>query len=146
MSMVTSGTLLTAMAAVSSDENALLKDYCMALAVGLAVVFVALIVVSVVLARLGKSINRDLKRVDAEVPVSVSMIPVYKMADATGLKASAVPSVQNGISDEVVAVIAAAVASMAPEGTHYAVRSVSRARGDRPVWAAAGLAESTRPF
>ena len=52
----------------------------------------------------------------------------------------------DGISEEVVAVIAAAVAAMTPEGKRYAVRSVSRARGDRPVWAAAGVAESTRPF
>ena len=52
----------------------------------------------------------------------------------------------SGISDEVVAVIAAAVASMAPEGKKYAVRSVSRTRTERPVWAAAGIAESTRPF
>ncbi len=57
------------------------------------------------------------------------------------------------ISEEVLAVISAAVAAMAPEGTHYAVRTVSRsasgsqrAHGSRPVWAAAGLAESTRPF
>ena len=44
------------------------------------------------------------------------------------------------------AVVPAAVAAMAPEGKRYAVRSVSRVRGERPVWAAAGLMESTRPF
>lgn len=56
---------------------------------------------------------------------------------------SAVPG---GVSDEIVAVIAAAVASMAPEGKQYRVKSVSRVRSQRPVWAAAGLAENTRPF
>ena len=58
------------------------------------------------------------------------------------------PVVPNGVSEEVVAVIAAAVASMAPEGKRYAVRSIARAgkHHERSVWAAAGLAESTRPF
>ena len=52
----------------------------------------------------------------------------------------------SNVSEEVVAAIAAAVMSMAPEGKQYVIRSVSRTRGERPVWAAAGLAESTRPF
>ena len=60
--------------------------------------------------------------------------------------AAPAPVVSGGVSDEVVAVIAAAVAAMAPEGNRYAVRRVSRVRGERPVWAAAGIAENTRPF
>lgn len=56
---------------------------------------------------------------------------------------SAVPG---GVSDEIVAVIAASVAAMAPEGKQYRIKSVSRVRSQRPVWAAAGLAENTRPF
>ena len=31
-------------------------------------------------------------------------------------------------------------------GERYAVRSVSRSRSQRPVWALAGLSENTRPF
>ena len=60
--------------------------------------------------------------------------------------APSVPVAEEGISDEVVAVIAAAVAAMAPEGATYAVRRISRQRGVRSVWAAAGVAENTRPF
>lgn len=60
--------------------------------------------------------------------------------------ASAMPVAEEGISDEVVAVIAAAIAAMAPEGTTYAVRRISRQRAERPVWAAAGVVENTRPF
>ena len=46
-----------------------------------------------------------------------------------------------------VAAIAAAVAMMAPEGKRYAVKSVSRKdAGGRSVWAAAGIADNTRPF
>lgn len=60
--------------------------------------------------------------------------------------AAPAPAVEDGISDEVVAVIAAAVAAMSEGGKAYTLRSVSQVRGQRPVWAAAGLAENTRPF
>lgn len=56
------------------------------------------------------------------------------------------PIVGDGVDDEVIAVIAAAVAAMAPAGCTYAVRRVERARASRPVWAAAGVLENTRPF
>ncbi len=57
------------------------------------------------------------------------------------------PVVQDGIPGEVVAAIAAAVAMMAPEGKRYAVKSVSRKdAGGRSAWAAAGIADNTRPF
>lgn len=57
------------------------------------------------------------------------------------------PAVQDGISGEVVAAIAAAVAMMAPEGKRYAVKSISRKdAGGRSAWAAAGIADNTRPF
>lgn len=68
-------------------------------------------------------------------------------APAPVAKATPAPVVQSGISDEVVAAIAAAVAMMAPEGKRYAVKSVSRANGNgRSAWAAAGVADNTRPF
>jgi len=57
------------------------------------------------------------------------------------------PAVQDGIPGEVVAAIAAAVAMMAPEGKRYAIKSVSRKdAGGRSAWAAAGVADNTRPF
>jgi|LSQX01.1.fsa_nt_gb sodium pump decarboxylase gamma subunit len=109
--------------------------------IGMVVVLVALIVLTAVFWAFGKIMARGNK-------------PAKPTADKSGevFKPVAAPvpvpisTVQSGISDEVVAVIAAAVASMAPEGKKYAVRSVSRTRTERPVWAAAGIAESTRPF
>jgi len=59
----------------------------------------------------------------------------------------AAPAVQSGIPGEVVAAIAAAVAMMAPEGKRYAIKSVSRKDANgRSAWAAAGIADNTRPF
>ena len=56
------------------------------------------------------------------------------------------PVVEDGVSEEVVAAIMAAVSCMAPQGTTYRVRSIGRVRGERSAWAAAGVAEATRPF
>lgn len=60
----------------------------------------------------------------------------------------AAPIVEDGVPDEVVAVIAAAIAAMSDGTTRYAVRRISAARsqGMRPVWAAAGIADNTQPF
>ena len=90
----------------------------------------------------GKAGKKERVSPDAQQPAAK---PVTVSAPAPA-SVPAAPVAADGISEEVVAVIAAAVAAMTPEGKRYAVRSVSRARGDRPVWAAAGVAESTRPF
>ena len=69
------------------------------------------------------------------------------VAPAPSAPAIAPPVVQEGISGEVVAAIAAAVAMMAPEGKRYALKSVSRKDANgRSAWAAAGIADNTRPF
>lgn len=58
-----------------------------------------------------------------------------------------VSNVEDGISDEVVAVISAAVAAMSAEsGKPMVIKSVTKSRNQRPVWSAAGLADNTRPF
>lgn len=54
--------------------------------------------------------------------------------------------VEDGISDEIIAVISAAVAAMGSAAGGYALRSVRRVREARSVWAAAGLAQNTQPF
>ncbi len=78
-----------------------------------------------------------------------------KMADKTEQPVThsfetppSVSPVVDGIPDEVVAVIAAAVAAMSDGTTQYAIRRIrpASARATRSVWAAAGLADNTRPF
>lgn len=57
--------------------------------------------------------------------------------------------IDDGIGDDVVAAITAAIAvMMSSEGNArpFAVRSVKRARELRPAWNAAGISENTRPF
>ena len=59
-----------------------------------------------------------------------------------------VPAATDSIPDEVVAVIAAAVAAMSTDGKQYAIRRIrpAAAASVRPAWAAAGIADNTRPF
>lgn len=55
--------------------------------------------------------------------------------------------VEDGIEEEIVAVIAAAIAAMGQAtGKRLALRSVRTAKGARSAWASAGIAENTRPF
>ena len=69
-------------------------------------------------------------------------------AETKAAPAPPAPVVESGIPGEVVAVIAAAVA--ASEGPGAVVQSVRRVRpnpvGVRNPWAAAAVAENTRPF
>ena len=111
----------------------------------------ALVIMGVVLLFLAIGLLSVFGRIKA-LQSAVKKKSAAQAAPAAGISPKRAPVVKNGVSEEVVAVIAAAVAAMAPEGTEYAVRSVRPAvkqrsvRGQRPVWGATGLAESTRPF
>lgn len=60
---------------------------------------------------------------------------------------AAAPVIENGISDEVVAVISAAVASMMGTSGGFAIKSVKRApNNSRRAWSMAGIMQNTRPF
>lgn len=133
------GMRITGLAAAAAANGAdVLSDAALVIVIGMIVVFAALIVLTAIFWIFGKAMHKnptnsaDIKEVKQFVPQAAT--PVKQ---------------PEGISSEVIAVIAAAVAAMAPEGTQYTVRSVRKVRntrGDRPVWAAAGIAENTRPF
>ena len=112
--------------------------------IGLVVVFATLIALTFIFWLFGKVAGAGTKTNKPQAAQDTAK----QAAAAPVKKAVPAPQVQVGsnVSEEVVAAIAAAVMSMAPEGKQYVIRSVSRTRGERPVWAAAGLAESTRPF
>lgn len=57
--------------------------------------------------------------------------------------------VQNGIDDQTIAAISAAVAMMMDEqapGVQYAITGIERSMNSRPVWGFAGMLRNTRPF
>jgi sodium pump decarboxylase gamma subunit len=101
--------------------------------IGFGIVIAALIILICLMAYLGSAIGRLTKPKDSDT-AQYSANPAL----------SVVPAVEQGISDEVVAVIAAAVACMMGEGTGFTIRSVTRA--PRKEWQMAGMAQNTRSF
>ena len=110
----------------------------MTVLIGLVVVFAVLIVLTCIFWLFGKVVGGK-----SESPA------VAKAAPAPVVKApvASAPVQQDGVSDEVVAVISAAIAAMSDGETTYVVRRIRPAatHGARPVWAAAGIADNTRP-
>ena len=133
-------------AILDSAYSAILEDKTMLMTVvtvtGILVVFAALILLIILISVFGKATNI---KVGGKKPAARKTEQPSPAKSAVAA-APAAPAVQAGISDEIVAVIAAAVASM--EGSdRLAVRSIRRAPAQgRSAWASAGIAELTRPF
>lgn len=134
------GTVEEGTATVTESVGEILGGAGMTVLIGLVVVIGTLLLLTGIFYLFGyimSSADRKAKKKAAE-----------QKAEAPAPAAAPVaPVVQDGISGEVVAAIAAAIAMMAPEGKRYAVRSVSRRdAAGRSAWAAAGVADNTRPF
>ncbi|MBR6044696.1 MAG: OadG family protein [Ruminococcus sp.] len=118
---------------------------------GVVVVFIALILLILFVSIYGKSFDSINKKKDAKAKAEAEakLIEASKGAAVPEAKVAVnePPVVEDGISDETVAVIAAAIAAMgAASGKKLALRSVRTAKGARSAWASAGIAENTRPF
>lgn len=112
---------------------------------GLVVVFIALMGLWLIVWLFGKLFmaagsKSKPSQPKAEAPKSAAP----KAPSNTAVKNAMV--VEDGISDEIVAVIAAAVAVMGGAAGGFALRSVKRVREARSAWAAAGLMQNTQPF
>ncbi len=116
---------------------------------GMSVVFIGLILLVLFVSIYGGIFNKANKNKQAKKEAE------KKAAEAEKAKAQTpVPQIQpkepvieDGIEEQIVAVIAAAVASMgAASGKKLVVKSVKRSVSQRDPWAAAGLADNTRPF
>lgn len=116
---------------------------------GLLVVFSALVVIIAFIWVMGKVMKAaENKKKSAEKPAA----PKATAAPAPAVKApvAAAPVEEtDGISDEVVVAISAAIsAMMLAEGNTkpFAIRSIKRVKESRNAWNAAGVADNTRPF
>lgn len=108
---------------------------------GLIIVFIGLALLIICVTLLGL-INR--KKKVAEPPVKAAPPQRAATPAAPAPKPKAV--IESGVSDEVIAVISAAVAAMSTEEKTFAIRGIKRASTGRPVWALAGLHENTGSF
>lgn len=112
---------------------------------GLVVVFIALVGLSLLVWLVGKlMVALTQKPSKPAAPKQTPPAPAKAPAPAPQAKAAQV--VEEGISDEIIAVISAAVAAMDGGAGNLVLRSVRRAREARPSWAQAGLIQNTQPF
>ncbi len=128
------------MSALLLQTENLLSNAGMTVLIGIVVVFATLLLLTFVFWLFGKVAAAGNSGNASSAPKAAPAVPAAAPAAA--------PVVEDGIPEEVVAVIAAAVAAMSDGNTKFAVRRISAARsqGARPVWSAAGIAENTRPF
>ncbi len=112
---------------------------------GITVVFIALILLVLILYVFGFISNMKTK--------SANKKKAIKSADKTddkataGIKMTNAPIIDDGIEEEIVAVISAAIAAMSEKsGKKLMLKSIKASKPQRSAWAAAGLIDNTRPF
>ncbi|WP_419503411.1 OadG family protein [Candidatus Allofournierella excrementavium] len=128
--------LLAAGAAQAAEPSVLVVA-----GIGMSLVFLVLILLTYIIALQGKlfdALNARKQKAAAEAAVKSQPQPPQLQEPM-----EAPPFVEEGISEEIVAVIAAAVASAS--GGKYTLRAVKRA-GGRGSWGAAGVESGTEPF
>lgn len=114
---------------------------------GFAVVFAVLLLLILLITVYGKIVSKAEKAVlDRKVQKKTTL----KAEEITEKSVQAdtstiIPEPSNGITDEVIVVIAAAVNAMYGEGT-VKVKSIKKVPQTRPVWSTAGIMDNTRPF
>lgn len=114
---------------------------------GFAVVFAVLLLLILLITVYGKIVSKAEKAVlDRKVQKKTTL----KAEEITEKSIQAdtstiIPEPSNGITDEVIVVIAAAVNAMYGEGT-VKVKSIKKVPQSRPVWSTAGIMDNTRPF
>lgn len=118
-------------------------------ATGLILVFGVLILLYLLITLEGiifTAIDQKKKGVKAKAPAKTAEPAQAKAAAPVKAAAPKAPVVEAGISGEIVAAIAAAVACM-ENGGRYVVRSVKRAKkSGRNAWGQAGVNSYTEPF
>ena len=128
--------LLAAGAAQAAEPSVLVVA-----GIGMSLVFLVLILLTYIIALQGKlfdALNAKKQKAAAEAAAKSQPQPPQLEEPM-----EAPPFVEEGISEEIVAVIAAAVASAS--GGKYTLRAVKRA-GGRGSWGAAGVESGTEPF
>lgn len=113
---------------------------------GLLIVFSALVLLIFIIGLFGKTVGASGKKNKTK---AVKAAPEKKLAPKAAMPAPAAKAVPAAGNDDIIAVIAAAVAVYGEsEGKTYAVRNVRRAaaQSGRSAWASAGVMENNRSF
>lgn len=112
-------------------DLSILGDAGITIAIGLTVVFLVLLLLTGVFKLFGVIMTAGEKKTPVDIPAApvapaapaaVSAAPIVGNTETVSSK----PDVDGGVPVETVAAISAAVASVAPEGTQYAVRGIRK--------------------
>lgn len=116
---------------------------------GIVVVFLALVLLILFVSLYGmifEKINKaqaEKKKAAEEAKKAAMPKPAPKPVQTVAPE----PVVEDGIEEETVAVIMAAIEAMSSQnGKKMVLKSVKTAKPQRPVWSSAGIIENTRPF
>ena len=117
------------MSLLAADVS-ILADAGSVIAIGFTVVFLVLLLLTGIFKLFGMLMSgvEDKEAAPAPAPVAKAAAPAPAAAPIVGNteQVSSKPDVDGGIPEETVAVISAAVASVAPAGTQYAVKGIRK--------------------
>lgn len=86
------------------------------------------------------------KKEKVKIKIKEEIPSVSTPAAAPAVSTLSVQSAQDGVTDEVVAVISAAVATMYGSSGKARIKSIKKSDTGRSAWANAGILDNTRPF
>ena len=114
---------------------------------GIVVVFIGLVLLILLVSIYGKIFDVINSRVARKAEEAKKAAEAAKaVAKPEPIKVAA-PVVEDGIEEETVAVIMAAISAMSSaEGKKLVLKSVKTAKPQRPAWSTAGIIDNTRPF
>ena len=114
---------------ILAADLSILADAGSVIAIGFTVVFMVLLLLTVIFKVFGVAMSGVENKQETPAPVAKVAAPVAAPAApivGNTETVSSKPDVDGGVPAETVAVISAAVASVAPEGTQYAVKGIRK--------------------
>lgn len=114
---------------------------------GIVVVFIGLVLLILLVSIYGKIFDVINSRAARKAEEAKKATEAAKAAAKPEPVKVAAPVVEDGIEEETVAVIMAAISAMSSaEGKKLVLKSVKTAKPQRPAWSTAGIIDNTRPF
>lgn len=114
---------------------------------GIVVVFIGLVLLILLVSIYGKIFDVINNRAARKAEEAKKAAEAAKAAAKPEPIKVAAPVVEDGIEEETVAVIMAAISAMSSaEGKKLVLKSVKTAKPQRPAWSTAGIIDNTRPF
>lgn len=121
-----------------ASAKVVLTGFVVVFAVLVLLIFIIKLYGSIVTSAQQASKNKK-KVVEKQKDMPISVKPVKSVSVPA-------PAAQDGVSEEVVAVISAAVSAMYGSPEKARIKSIKKSGGGRSAWANAGLLDNTRPF